>query len=119
MAGYMRAGGTPSERLLVGGEMQWVMGADAYGSDVPVGRSAFLLTLLEYPGRSGFFGKAGIGYTPNFAKDEFTMAFNAGIGADLRVGSNFFVTPNLDLMLLGTGTRSISHPLFTVGVTWH
>lgn len=117
-AGHMRAGGTLSPQLLLGGEVLWVLGADAYGSDIPVGRAGLLCTLLAYPWRSaGLFLKGGVGYTQ--MDEAMALAANAGLGLDIPLSGNFYLTPDLGLLFVTGDAGSVSHVAFTVGVTWH
>jgi len=117
-AGQMRAGGTVSPHVLIGGEALWVLGADAYGSDVPAGRGALFLTSLLYPWKTrGLFFKGGVGYTQ--MNEALALAANAGVGFDLRLSGNFYLTPDVDLLFVAGEGGSVSHFAFTIGVTWH
>lgn len=117
-AGHARAGGTVSPHVLIGGEVLWVFGADAYGSDIPAGRGALFLTTLLYPWRTGgFFFKGGVGYTQ--LNENLALAANAGVGFDFRLSGNFSLTPGVDLLFVAGDGGSVSHLAFTVGVTWH
>lgn len=147
---YVRAGGTLKQRVLIGVEYQAVM-VDYYSGGLT---SNLTGTALLYPSDSGgFFVKPGIGLSrgavscstpsaptpPGGASTEqgtdgtsLGLGTTLGVGYDVRLGRNFYITPNLDILLqthprpcLDPGTRT--GPLLdtspaialTLGLTWH
>ena len=136
-AGYLRLGGTVSQRVLLGFDgIFW--GRDENGNSIARGNSSF--AMLFYPsGRGGGFLKGGLGWsniarvttsgnsTTTTTKSGFGLTL--GTGWDVRLGHNLYLTPNLDFLfqafssevdpVLGEipGTNTIL--LFTLGLTWH
>ena len=130
-AGFLRMGGSVSQQLLLGGEtIGW--GTDQDG--VQIGRGALLFTALYYPSpKGGFFVKGGAGFagrtaeyevflgdvTATVTDDQGGVGLGAGLGYDLQVARNFFITPALDFVYTGTEGDGASLLMFTVGATWH
>jgi hypothetical protein len=52
-------------------------------------------------------------------EEEGSIGLGAGLGYDLQVARNFFITPALDFVYTGTEGDGASLLLFTVGATWH
>lgn len=136
-AAYLRLGWTLSQRLLLGAEG---IGWNRERDDENLSRGNGTATLLFYPSRSGgLFLKGGIGgasvsvsveengATTTTSKGGFGAT--AGLGYEIRLASNFYLTPAFDWLFqafdadsdtsLGDipGTNSIL--LLTVGVLWH
>lgn len=128
---YVRLGGTPSEKFLLGGEVAaWAREQD----NETFTRGNVTATLLFYPSRNGgFFVKGGIGFA---SMDRTTTSGTVttiesfegagstlGIGYDVRVGRNFYITPNVDFLAQRITINSVAEEntlvLFTVGATWH
>jgi len=135
--GYLRLGGTPSQKVLLGFEgLAWARDVD--GSALGRGNGSFVVQF--YPSqRGGAFLKGGVGIasisrattsgntTTTTTRDGFGLT--AGTGWDVRLGRNLYLTPNVDFLfqwfesdqdpVLGTipGTNTIL--LFTLGLTWH
>lgn len=116
---YLRLGGTPNPRLLFGGEVTgWFNGSD--GNDFE--RVNVMATALAYPARAGgWFLKGGFGVAEHsvFGFDRTGLGTSVGTGFDLRLGRNFYVTPNVDYLVqfFDNGTTGVF--LVTLGVTWH
>jgi hypothetical protein len=131
---YVRLGGTVSQALLLGGELiGW--GREINGATFSEG--GLTAVAIYYPMRTGVFLKGGAGFSgwsieSSFGSTTTThtaggFAATAGLGYDLRVGRNLFLTPNLDCLYhslesdntvftdIGPGTVL----LFTLGLTWH
>lgn len=132
---YVRLGGTVSQRLLIGGEaIGW--GRDRNGSTFSEGGVTAVAIL--YPAERGLFLKGGAGFAfwavqsnaiggGSTTQSAGGFAGTAGIGYDLRIGGNLYLTPNLDFLYhtmesentvfadIGSGTVL----LFTLGLTWH
>jgi len=126
-SGYLRLGGTPSERLLLGGEVNvWVRSEN----DVTLSRGNATLTVLFYPSRSGgLFLKGGVGgasVQSSFTSGSVTttvsdqgLGTTFGVGYDFRLGRNFNITPNADFLFQSINDVENTLVLFSVGVTWH
>lgn len=136
-AGYLRLGGTVSQRVLLGFDgVFW--GRDESGNTIARGNGSF--ALLYYPSaRGGGFLKGGLGWasitrsstsgntTTETTKGGFGLTL--GTGWDVRLGRNLYLTPNVDFLfqafssevdpVLGKipGTNTIL--LFTLGLGWH
>jgi hypothetical protein len=132
--GYLRLGGTVSPRILLGGELA------GWGRDIGGGtfsESGATATVLYYPAGPGVFLKAGAGFAGWAVRTSVGsttttttaggFAGTLGVGYDLRIGTNLFLTPNLDFLLHtlesdNTAFTNISSGavlLFTLGLTWH
>jgi hypothetical protein len=116
---YLRMGGTPNARLLFGGEaLGWFNESDLNEFH----RVNVMGTVLAYPSRSGgWFLKAGFGFASHevFGRDQSGVGTNVGTGFDIRLGRNFYITPNVDYMAQFFDTSTVGTLLFTVGLTWH
>lgn len=130
-SGYIRLGGTVNPLLLVGGEViGWARDED--GATVTQGNAAAVIQF--YPNRGGFFLKAGLGFASwarsTSSGNATTTVTEGGFGAtvgggyDVRLGSNLFLTPNLDFLIQTVESDVFTEntgylALFTVGLTWH
>ncbi len=130
-AGFLRMGGSPSQQLLIGGEM---IGWGTDQDDVQIGRGALMFTALYYPSpKGGFYLKGGAGFAGRSAEwtvqvdgfeatikdDQAGIGLGVGLGYDIQLGGNFFLSPALDFVYTGTEGDGASLLLFTVGATWH
>jgi hypothetical protein len=136
---YLRVGGTVNQRLLVGIE-EFAYILDYYSG---AGAGTITAVALIYPSRSGgFFAKAGLGLSlasancPFPEPDDTQSGFGTtlGLGYDMRLGTNVYFTPSVDL-LQGTNERPLcpvpGQPraavilgyqpavFVTLGITWH
>lgn len=131
-AAYLRMGGTLSDRLLLGGELIGVTReADADIGDASVHQGNATLSLLYYPSSpGGFFAKAGAGFASasvivqegnlTITNDESGFGLTFGVGYDLRLGSNLYLTPNFDVLVQSFDEFGDSNLfLLTVGVGFH
>ena len=91
-------GGTPSQNLLIGGEIEgWTKEVD--GVDIVFGHVSGVA--YWYPqATGGFFAKGGIGIGtlsadagPLGDESDSGLALHAGAGYDIRLGRNFSLTP--------------------------
>jgi hypothetical protein len=126
-AGYFRLGGTPSEKILLGGEaIAWVKSEN----NTTLSQGNATATILFYPGPSGgFFLKTGLGFatvtaTATSGNVTVTVTDNGfgttfGAGYDIKLGRNIYLTPNADLLLQVISGETETVVLFTVGLTWH
>lgn len=124
-AGYFRLGGSVSPHILLGGEVIG-MTLDRNGSDISFANATFALVYdPALPG--GFFAKGGIGFASvmtstdlgggTFTTDEEGFGVTLGVGYDIRIGGNLYLTPNFDLLLQTySDDRDASMALFTLGL---
>jgi len=135
-AAFLRMGGSPTQQLLLGGELiGWATDQD----DAEIARGATLFTVLYYPSEAGgLFVKGGAGfafrsvdqtiYFPSLppgdaivtiSEEDGGVGLGAGVGYDIQLARNFFLTPTFDFVYTGTEGDGASLLLFTVGATWH
>ena len=138
VSGYLRLGGTPSQRVLLGFEgIGWSRERD--GSTLGRGNGSFVV--LFYPSMNGgWFVKGGVGGASvsrmttegNTTTTTTEGGFGAtlGTGWDVRIGNNLYLAPAVDFLfqsfgeqeedpVLGTIPSTNSILLFTLGLTWH
>ncbi|MDX1396534.1 MAG: hypothetical protein R3195_19290 [Gemmatimonadota bacterium] len=130
-AGFLRMGGSPSQQWLIGGEM---IGWGNEIDDVAISRGAVLFTAMHYPsagggfylkGSAGFAGRATSttivldGEEVDVSDETGGIGLGAGLGYDLQLARNFFLTPALDFLYTGTEGDGATLLLFTIGATWH
>jgi hypothetical protein len=118
----LRMGGTLSQRLLIGGEINgWSKkegGATLTVSNIgPV--------LLFYPNPDGgLFLKGGIGMANtsldlgSIEIDESGVGITLGLGYDARVGRGFALTPYFDILGSSYDGGSFNQIAFGLGFTW-
>ena len=96
-AGFLRMGGSPSQQLLIGGELiGW--GADQGSAEWEIRVDDVTATVRD---------------------DQGGIGLGAGLGMDVQLARNFFLTPALDFVYTGTEGDGASLLLFTIGATWH
>lgn len=122
---YFRLGGTVSPHIRLGGEVIG-MTFDRDGADVTFTNATF--TLIYDPARpGGFFTKGGIGFASvmtsldigegTFTTDDEGFGVTLGVGYDIRIGNNLYLTPNFDILLQTySDDRDASMALFTLGL---
>jgi hypothetical protein len=129
---HLRMGGSPSQRLLVGGEVIGWLATDD-GTSTDVFRGQVQVIGLYYPSDSGgLFLKGGVGFASRevdtslsgsdltLTRDSEGFGVDGGIGWDLQLSRNFFLTPSVDLIYQVLGEdQSGAAVLFTLGATWH
>lgn len=134
---YLRLGGTPSQRVLLGGE---AVGWAAAQFNEVASRSNAMFIVMFFPSENGgFFVKGGVGAgtvarvavgPPTTVQTETGLGTAVGLGFDVRLGRNLYLTPNLDWLFqyfdgesfagLGLGEPNTNSILvFTLGLTWH
>jgi hypothetical protein len=136
-SGYLRLGGTPSQKVLLGFEGHF-WGRDQDGAAIARGNGTF--AAMFYPSeKGGGFLKGGIGWasisrattsgnsTTTTAQGGFGLTL--GAGWDVRLGHNIYLTPNVDALfqwfeskddpVLGRIPGTNTLVLFTLGLTWH
>ena len=131
---YVRLGGTLSQKFLLGGEISaWGKQEDTVlgENSLTVTRSNATFTAMFFPSKTGgFFLKGGVGGANVEAEvagvkvTEQGLGTTLGLGYDVRLGRNLYLTPNIDLLIqtfenAGGETTSNSLLLVTVGLTWH
>lgn len=129
---FVRFGGTLNQRVLLGIEAYlvfWDFEA-GFSSHDTRWSSNVTATMLLYPSqKGGLFVKPGVGLSEGSAScgatSITTLRFGStlGVGYDLRLGSNLYLTPNVDLLVLNhpncAGTHTRLGLFFTLGVTRH
>lgn len=131
-AAYLRMGGTLSDRLLLGGELIGLTrDAGAGVDDANVHQGNATLSLLYHPASpGGFFAKAGAGFASTsvvlregsltVTNEESGFGLTFGVGYDLRLGSNLYLTPNFDVLVQSFDEFGDSNLfLLTVGIGFH
>ncbi len=133
---FVRMGGTPSERWLIGGE---ILGFGTSEGGVDFGRGNVTATVMHYLDVDrGVFLKAGVGgagfttmtsstvgnTTTTVTTNDSGFGLTAGVGWDVRLGRNFYLTPGVDFMYQrvsvdGAGGLNNTVVLLTVGAVWH
>jgi hypothetical protein len=129
---YLRLGGTPNPKWLIGGE---VIGWGRSENDVTLGRGNTTFTVLFYPGAAGgFYAKAGVGMAyVSLSGTAFGLDISAtdegfgstlGLGYDIRLGENLFLVPAFDWLLQvydsgATFDSTNSIFMLSLGLTWH
>jgi hypothetical protein len=119
---YLRMGGTLSQKLLIGGEVNaWSKSED--GATLTVANIGPVFYF--YPdANGGFFLKGGIGIANtsvelgNFKVEETGVGLTLGLGFDARVGKNFALTPYFDILTSGYNGGSFNQVAFGLGFTW-
>ena len=131
VSGFLKMGGTVSDKLLLGGESNgWTKDIAGTGR-VTAGNVSF--TAYYYPApANGFFLRGGLGfadYKEEGEKGSVGFGVTLGLGYDVRVGSNFSLTPvaNFSFGSVGDahsggiiipGTKENVFQL-GLGFTWH
>lgn len=123
-SGYLKLGGTVSEKLLLGFESNgWYK--DENGVTLSQGNLSGVAYLYPEPA-SGFFLKGGLGWSTLDlsisglgSETETGFGFTAGLGYDARVGSNFSLTPYANLVVGSFDGVSTNVLQAGLGLTWH
>ena len=131
-AAYLRLGGTLSQRWLLGGE---VIGWGRSEDNISYTRSNTTVTAMFYPSQNGgFYLKGGLGFSFVDARTDaigLDISYSRGgggltlgLGFDIKLGSNIYLTPNLDWLFqtieLNNGDiQKANIGLLTLGLIWH
>jgi hypothetical protein len=126
-AGYLRVGGTPSSKFVVGGEMKWMVREQI--SSVWITRGTFTGNVLFYPSPMlGIFinGGAGLSWVALYSTagssvtDEWSTGFGStiGVGYDIPISDKFSITPNLDFLYQLVSDTNGYVLMLTVGATF-
>lgn len=124
----LRLGGTLSQRLLIGGEIN---GWGKEEGNVSVTIANITPVLLFYPAaQGGFFLKGGVGLAAAevewgpYSGEQTGVGITLGLGYDARVGRNFALTPYVDFTTssfeadLTNETNTFNRISFGLGFTW-
>jgi len=130
VSGFLKMGGTVSDKLLLGGESNgWTK--KMAGRNTTAGNVSF--TAYYYPTpASGLFLRGGLGFADYQVEGEdgsVGFGFTLGVGYDIRVGTNFSLTPAAnfnwgsvgDVQTVGGTVLGVKENIFQVGLgfTWH
>ena len=94
--GFIKLGGTVSDKVLLGGEINaWTKSSGGVTADL--GNVSFAAYFYPQP-KSGFFVKGGVGFAAtrlhnSGSADANGYGFVLGLGYDIRVGTNISITP--------------------------
>lgn len=125
---YLRMGGSPSQKLLIGGE---IIGWGRELNEATVARGNATVSALFYPSRrGGLFLKGGLGGSSLEIKrdgdNETENGFGStlGVGWDIRLSRSLSLTPNADFLFqafdAGENLQSTNTLfLLTLGLTFH
>ena len=118
----LRMGGTLSQRLLIGGELN---GWTKTEGDATLTVRNIGPVLLFYPSSNGgLFLKGGIGMANtsldlgSLTIDERGVGITVGLGYDARVGRRFALTPYFDILGSSYDGGSFNQVAFGLGFTW-
>jgi len=126
-AAYLRLGGAPTPQLLIGGE---VLGWGRSEGNATVGQANLTGDIAFYPSlNGGLFLKVGLGFASTSfqttlgnvtttIRDE-GLGTTFGAGYDFKLGRNFYLTPNVDLLVQRISGATGKLLLITLGATWH
>lgn len=128
---YLRMGGTLSQRLLLGGEINgWTRpGRRSQGNRYFIidGAQSVGPVLLFYPNPTGaFFLKGGFGLAnarfvePSIGPDhtENGTSLTVGLGWDARLARTFALSPFLDILSASFDSGSFTTFILGLGFTW-
>jgi len=118
----LRAGGTLSQRLLIGGE---VNGFSKSENDATLTVTHVGPIVQFYPSaQGGFFLKGGLGLATievevgAFSVEQEGFGLTLGLGYDARVGKNFALTPYFDILASNYDGGSFNQVAIGLGFTW-
>ena len=118
----LRMGGTLSQRLILGGELNFWTKTEG---DISLSTGHMGPIILFYPSASGgFFLKGGLGLASTTLElgsvtlEEQGVGLTLGLGYDARVGRNFALTPYFDILSSGYDGGSLNTVAFGLGFTW-
>jgi len=135
--GYLKLGGTPSQKVLLGFE-SIVWGREDGNVDKARGNAHFIAQYYPSPS-SGFYLKGGVGASfastsstsgnTTVSTDKGGFGTGAGVGYEFQIGRNIYLVGAADYLLqvfeaehvsgLGNVPGSNSIMVFTLGLTWH
>jgi hypothetical protein len=114
----VRMGGTPTKKVLFGGEVvTWFRGG---ASSTNIAATGMLYPFYEQTGKPGhdlfFRGSFGLAATDGGSTGVGLMG---GTGYDLRLANNLYVTPNFDVMVQIFDAATLTTILFTLSIGFH
>jgi hypothetical protein len=127
-AAFLKLGGTLSPTLLLGGESNaW---ARNFEGGTTLSHASVAAVLQFYPSAtSGFFLKGGVGVSVlevsgagsgfSFSARDEGLGVTAGLGFDIRLGSNFSLSPYSNFVWGDHESGSVNNVQFGLGVIWH
>jgi len=123
-ATYVRMGGTPHNYVQFGAQVQhWWHDDDVQHTQVTVTTAVFPLYSARgglAAGREWFLrGGFGVAAAHSFNDEDMGIGLDIGSGFNLRMGRNFFLTPNLDFLVDFYTDKTSTSLLFTLGFSWH
>lgn len=120
-SGYLRMGGTPSPKVLLGGEVNAWTKDNVAGNTLTVGNASF--TAYYYPNpESGLSLYAGVGTATHQVEGfdaQTGFGFTLGAAYDIRVGANTSLVPVLNFNWGSISDRGQNVIQLAVGVTFH
>jgi hypothetical protein len=127
-AAELKLGGALNPQLLIGGASTVWTKKDASGTRLTHGTVTFMAQY--YPSvTSGFWVKGGVGVAQLMAESTVLgvnvtvtdngLGLNAGLGYDVRVGTNFSLSPYSSWSWGSFEGGSADHFQLGLGVTWH
>jgi hypothetical protein len=124
VSGYLKLGGTLNKHWLLGGETD---GWTKSESGVTFTAGNVSATAYYYPQpASGFFARAGVGFSEARASSGGVSASNsgpgatAGVGYDMRIAANTSITPVANFIWGHIASGESQHILqLAVGITFH
>lgn len=126
-AGYLKLGGAVSPRLLVGGE--WSAWTKEEGGARVTHANVSAIAQFYPSAASGFFLKGGLGFSRkeasasgggfSFSAGESGLGLTAGLGYDVRLGTNFSLSPYGSFGWGSFDDGSANNAQLGLGVTWH
>lgn len=124
--GYFRIGGTVGQQILLGGE---AIGSVREEGEVTLSRANAAFVALFYPSGRGVFLKGGVGFATFDASisegdvrasvTDSGFGSTVGVGYDIRIGGNLYLTPNADMLIQLIDGDSALAWLFTLGIGMH
>lgn len=126
-AGYLKLGGTLSPQLLIGAESNaWTKEID----DVRLTHAVVAAIVQFYPSATaGFFLSGGLGLARievsassggvSGSVHDDALGLLAGLGYDIRLGSNFSLSPSLSFALGNFEDGSTNHATLSLGAMFH
>jgi hypothetical protein len=122
-AGYLKLGGALRPNILLAGEWSaWTKEED----DARLTHGVLAAIVQFYPAaQNGFFLKAGVGVSrltasaAGLSASDDTFGVTAGLGYDIRLGTNFSLSPYASFGWGDQEIASFNQVQLGLGVTWH
>jgi hypothetical protein len=122
--GFLKMGGTLSQKVLLGGESNVLVRPNVVGTDRAVLQGNTSLAVYFYPAATaGFFMKGGVGFS-NYLQSNLDVFLEgsgwgllAGVGYDIRVGRNVSLTPVVNYYYGQLGDMTMDGSVIDTGVS--